>query len=368
MEPVAELVAKAVVCLAVMLPFIIASIIILREKDRAAEINVIWYAFSLVFVLWCCLHLAINLDIVRLPSNAQSVLSLRDTVAKLESRLEGLLRNKGINAFNDTANATDELKRAEEELRRRVQEGELYSARYFYTEIRSYLTNGHHELALVATILIVTIAPQLLNYILSGFAGCATTPRLVWQFEKIAIWSLIKFLAAFGGLSVAGALGVYANGKNYLYDEASGQNFYLYGYGGYVDDLLWGVGAVTLAFVVAVCQVYTLEAAHALGEKRQSWPYVVHRFFTRNLPLAEDKPGEDAEPEAFAPRQIWEKLTPLQRQEIGPLMVGSLLNGGDAAKKIFGKLTPAQQQEVISLLVQSLSGGQPAAKTPSSQP
>jgi hypothetical protein len=83
-------------------------------------------------------------------------------------------------------------------------------ARYPYQIAREWLTDTHAELGFVAAILIVTIAPQFLNYILAGFSGCAATPRYVWQFEKIATWSLIKFLAAFGGLSVAEALGVYA--------------------------------------------------------------------------------------------------------------------------------------------------------------
>jgi hypothetical protein len=81
-----------------------------------------------------------------------------------------------------------------------------------------------------------------------------------------------------------------------------------------------GVGAVGLSFVVAVFQVYTLEAAHALGDawpkKPKSWPYVVHRFFTRNVPLAENKPGEEAEPETLNPRQIWDKLTPLSNKRL----------------------------------------------------
>lgn len=138
-----------------------------------------------------------------------------------------------------------------------------------------------------AAILIVTIAPQLLNYILAGFAGCAATPRYVWQFEKVAIWSLIKFLAAFGGISIAEALGFYAQfGEDALTPDEGG-----FGPDHYVEFFLWGIGAIGLAFVVAVLHVYALKAADGLGEawdqKKTSLPYTLHRFFTRHLPQEE---------------------------------------------------------------------------------
>src|SRR5262249_20491083 len=104
----------------------------------------------------------------------------------------------------------------------------------------------------------------------------------------------------------------------------------------YIGYLLWGVGAVGLAFVVAIFQVYTLEAARALGEtlprEPKSWPYRVHRFFTRHLKRQDDnKPGEVL-PMTVDARLIWDKLTPAQQQEVGALVVRSLLDGRPAAR------------------------------------
>jgi hypothetical protein len=60
-------------------------------------------------------------------------------------------------------------------------------------------------------------------------------------------------------------------------------------------------------------------------QKPESWPYRLHRFFTRNLPRQETGPEKEAEPAAVDARQIWDKLTPAQQQEIGALAVRSLL-------------------------------------------
>jgi hypothetical protein len=101
---------------------------------------------------------------------------------------------------SDIARGKRAAERKYEEQYRRLQEGAPWTGLYFYNKAKDYLTNTHAELGLVAIILIVTIAPQLMNYILAGLSGCAATPRYVCQFEKIAIWSLIKFSAAFGGV------------------------------------------------------------------------------------------------------------------------------------------------------------------------
>jgi hypothetical protein len=49
---IAEIVTRSFVCLVALVPIITASLIVLRRKGRTAEINVIWYAFSLIFVIW----------------------------------------------------------------------------------------------------------------------------------------------------------------------------------------------------------------------------------------------------------------------------------------------------------------------------
>jgi hypothetical protein len=262
------------VWLAALVPFIGIPIIILRKKGCTAEINVIWYAFSLILVILWSINFALELLSIHLapvsPTDVEKVFYLSPYYQWVEK---------------------------------------------YYKCAKEYLTETRAELGLVASILIVTIAPQFLNYILSGFSGCAATPRLVWQFEKIATWSLIKFLAAFGGVFVADAIWRRLNS---------------------VDRLLWGLSAVGLAFIIAVFQVYALEAADALGKawqrKPKSWPYRLHRFFARNLPREENEPAKEAEPVTFDAREIWDKLTPAQQQQVGALAVRSLLGGRPAEK------------------------------------
>jgi hypothetical protein len=141
-------------------------------------------------------------------------------------------------------------------------------------------------LGLVVAVLIIAIVPQVLTYILSGLSGCASTPKLVWHFEKIAIWSLIKFLAAFGGFLTASAVN--------LYDIGFGPSVVntVILFSARVDRLLQGLTAVAIAFVITILQVYFLEFANSLRQawkqKPESWPYRVHRFFTRNLPRDEE--------------------------------------------------------------------------------
>jgi hypothetical protein len=244
---------KAMVWLALLLPLTTAPLVILRPKGCTAEINVIWYAFSLVFVIWWCLNSAIALNIIDLP--------WVDPAAK------GLAKEAPSHGLYPAP----------------------WTGRYFYIMAQQYLTDTEAELGLVASVIIVAIAPQLLTYILSGLSGCASTPRLVWQFEKIAIWSLIKFLAAFGGLFAAEALDV----RNFASTESFRESILAD-----VESLLRGLTAVAVAFVLSVLQVYFLDIAQALGQawqqKTNSWPYRVHRFFTRNLPRDEGQPSDEA--------------------------------------------------------------------------
>jgi hypothetical protein len=327
-KSIAELIVKTVVCLAGLLPPITASIIVLRKKDCATEINVIWYAFSVIFVLWWCVHFAVYLNLLRLPPDTQTLAEVRQATRPLPPRTADpeIRTPEERRKFEEERRAEEEKRDAAlHELHRRLEEGSPWTGRWFIFHARKFLTDSKSELGIVATILIATILPQLLNYVLAGLSGCAATPRLVWQFEKIAIWSLIKFLAAFGGISVADALGIYAIGSDGGLELEE-----------YLDDVLWGVGAVGLAFIVALLQVYTLEAAHALEDawpqKPTSWPYRLHRFFTRYLPREENKPGEEAKPTTFDAREIWDKLTPDQQQEIGTLLVRSLFDGRLTAK------------------------------------
>jgi hypothetical protein len=158
---------QAVLWLVILLPIIAIAVVILTRKGCTAEINVIWYMFSLVFVIWWSLNAAIvflGIDFPPLILNGPADLPTRET--------------------------------------------EPWTKQYFYEMARHYLTDIEAELGFVAAILIIAIVPQFLTYVLAGLSGCASAPKLIWEFETIAIWSLIKFLAAFGGFFTAVAVDV----------------------------------------------------------------------------------------------------------------------------------------------------------------
>jgi hypothetical protein len=222
----------------IVLPLIMLPLLSLKKKGCTTEINVIWYAFSLVFVIWWSLNAALALSLIELPP---------------------------LPSFDV----------------RRVDEP--WTPQRFYLWAAEFLTGLKDELGLVAAVLIIVIVPQVLTYILSGLSGCASTPKLVWQFEKIAIWSLIKFLAAFGGFLTASAADLY----DIKFDPKAVSTTVI-PFSARVERLLEGLTAVAIAFVITILQVYFLEFANSLRQawkqKPKSWPYRVHRFFTRNLP------------------------------------------------------------------------------------
>lgn len=59
------------------------------------------------------------------------------------------------------------------------------------------------ELALLGVGLTLILGPQLMTYTFSAPFGCASTPLFVSQATKIAMWSLIKFLAGAGAILLA---------------------------------------------------------------------------------------------------------------------------------------------------------------------
>lgn len=313
--------------------FLAHSLIILRKKSCTAEINVIWYAFSLVFVLWWSFHLAINLGFVQLPHDR----GLIDQISALERQVDEIHRRApefqpnvdSLSQQRQNDEAVQTAKRKIVELRRRLIEGDPWTGLYLYRKTKEYLTDTKAELGLVATILLATIVPQLMNYILAGLSGCAATPKYVWQFEKIAIWSLIKFLAAFGGVFIADALGVYAIG-DVLYED-DGRDVIVRQFLRYFGYFVWGMGAVAAAFFLAGVQVWILEAAQSLGkawqEQKSSWPYRLHRRFTKNVPREAIEPAEEVKQITISPVKIWERLSPSQKQEVAALAMRSLMEG-----------------------------------------
>jgi hypothetical protein len=136
--------------------------------------------------------------------------------------------------------------------------------------VYDYLTNIQDELLLVAAVVYLAIAPQLLTYVLSGLSGSATAPVFVRQIRTIALWSLIKFLAGLSGILLAHALVELLLGKAAL------------------SDFIQGFVIITMAFFIAHTQ-------HAVFERefefyvwpglwvhiRFPWLLRVHQYFTR---------------------------------------------------------------------------------------
>jgi hypothetical protein len=71
--------------------------------------------------------------------------------------------------------------------------------------VYDYLTDFDGEVKLLIAILALAIVPQFLAYILSGLSGSASAPKFVSAVTKYALWSLIKFSAAFAGILLADA-------------------------------------------------------------------------------------------------------------------------------------------------------------------
>ena len=127
---------------------LLGGIWLLRE-DHAREIYIIWYMFFLFFVIFCVLHAYARVNNV----------ALKDAFGR--------------------------------------QGGEFFASAY------DYLTNFEAEVAMVLTIFVLAVVPQWLTYIISGLSGSATPPKFVSQVTDIAMWSLIKFMAALGGVMLA---------------------------------------------------------------------------------------------------------------------------------------------------------------------
>ena len=286
----------------------------LSSKKGSTEINVVWYLFSLVFVAWWGLQLALNFHFIELPVDTESlsalekrqnhlVYRLRHHVYTSNERPQDAAVAADVEEITDGRDKIDEndeerrasriihiLRKADEaeaykiglQIERVKEEGDPWSALFFYQKAKEFLTAIRTELTLVVTILTVAVAPQLFNYILAGLSGHAATPKFVWQFERIAIWSLIKFLAAFGGFNLAQALSAYAIDMS---DWTSVQE-------NIVAPFLSGPYFVLLAFYCALGQIRALELAEIWGDPSkwnpESWQYRMHKHFTRNVKETKD--------------------------------------------------------------------------------
>jgi hypothetical protein len=210
--------------LAIFLSVITASIRQLVLWGRAKKINVIWYAFSLVLVI------RFAVDITAYASGYQS-----------------------LHVFL---------------------EQELGIPSKFTLGLHETLTNIRDEVLLIVAIIVITIAPQLVTYVLAGIFGCAQSPAFVWYFEKFAAWSLIKFLAALAGI---------------VMEETISPTERPFPSG--AQSAVLSLFSLALSFSFALIQtgVIDLVEGRVQPRRRVLWPTQIHRWFTRNLPPPEQR-------------------------------------------------------------------------------
>ena len=199
----------------ILLILIAVSIHLLMVGGRFNEINVIWYAFSLVLVI------RFAVDVAAYANGYQS-----------------------LHVFLEL---------------------ELGIPRKYTLGLHEMLTNARDELLLVAAIVVVAIVPQLLTYVLAGFAGCTKSPPLIWYFERLAAWILIKFLAALGGIVLEETI----SPTTRSFSSVQAINLSLF--------------SLSLSFFLAFVQTSIIDMAD--GRIRPpNWVGRIHRWLTRNLP------------------------------------------------------------------------------------
>lgn len=139
------------------------------------------------------------------------------------------------------------------------------------------LTDFHDEVTFILIFTAVTIAPQVLAYLLSGLWGTATAPKYVWAIKQTAIWSFIKFVAGLGSILMAQALAKVFTGK------AVGLN-----------DFLPAIGYIAAAFTYGMLNFWFREIwdafynRHFLEDQPEPW-YIrwmitFHKKCTRKIP------------------------------------------------------------------------------------
>lgn len=164
------------------------------RHEHAGEIYLIWYLFSLFFCIFLLLHLV-------------AVGSGVDLALALGPQWEAPLR-------------------------------------FVY----DCLTDLAGELAIVGSLLAVSIGPQLMAYILSGVSGSARPPQFVREITHYAILSLVKFLAVWSSIILS--------------DVAARL---LLGQPGDVTLVIQGLGLVTTAFAVADTKRKYLDRQFRIG-------------------------------------------------------------------------------------------------------
>jgi hypothetical protein len=144
-------------------------------------------------------------------------------------------------------------------------------------KIYEMLTDFDDEVKFLFIFAAVTVAPQVLAYLLAGVWGTATAPQYVWVVKQTAIWSFIKFVAGLGGILMAQALAKLFAGK------VVGLN-----------DFLPAVNYTAIAFAYATLNFWFRESwdkfyrNHFLGDRPEPWYIrwliVFHKKCTRKIP------------------------------------------------------------------------------------
>jgi hypothetical protein len=144
--------------------------------------------------------------------------------------------------------------------------------------LHSMLTDVADEFILLGVLVGLSIGPQLLTYFLSGVSGTASAPKYMRQIQTIAVWSLVKFFAGFGGILTAHPLAKFATRRPLAPND--------------VEDLNVGLFITVLAFTWAAGYVLITENLPALLRwcfthfRPSRTPYraliQLHRFFTRH--------------------------------------------------------------------------------------
>jgi hypothetical protein len=145
-----QLIALATWLLIFIIPLVISIFIFLLRKDHPTEVYVVWYAFSLFFVVFSFL----------------SAYAWKN--------------NKTVNDIF----------------------GQFAWGEWVY----NWLTDWNADVWLVLVFLGLVVLPQLSAYLLSGISGSASPPMLILQAKDMALWSLIKTLASLSGITLAGFL------------------------------------------------------------------------------------------------------------------------------------------------------------------
>ena len=213
---------------------ILAIRFIAKRQNYITEINVVWYTASFVFVIYLLVSYAMQFGFLPMAVSSE---------------------------WSDS------------------------STGWIYWKATHLLTDLNGELILVSVFIAITIGPQVLTYVLSGLSGTAKSPRFVLQFERIAVWSLIKFLAALGGYHAASVIETVSSNRPI---------FSIYVGSLVTADAARAVFNITAAFAILILQSILTGVAKKFdaswSEEKHSWPYRLHRFFTRNVPREAQQP------------------------------------------------------------------------------